>query len=87
MRPVHELRSAVEGDRATGAEGEGTQRFGDLRHDGLCPFLRVAKDHNEPAQALDHRGHIGEAEFLAEVNQVGLPCVDARVDARDILTV
>lgn len=73
MRPVDELRSAVVGNRTTGAEGQGTQGDGDQRHDGPGALLEVAQDHDEPAEPLDHRGDVCGAELLPEVNEGSLP--------------
>ena len=73
MRPIDELRPAIEGDGTAGVEGQGAQGFRDLGHYGLRALFGITQHHDEPAQTLDHRGDISRAELLAEVNQVGLP--------------
>ena len=74
VRPVDELRAAIEGDRAPGPEGQGAQNLRqNLRqpgHDRRRSAIRVRQQHLETAHALDQGSEIAPSEAAPEPDQV-----------------
>jgi hypothetical protein len=72
VRPIDELRASVEGDRATGFEGQGTQDRHQLGHDRPGPAVGRGQQDGEAADALNQRGQVVRAEPLPEQDQIRL---------------
>ena len=70
MRPVDELRAAVEGDRSPGPEGQGAQYLGQPGHDRRRSAVRVRRQHLEAAHALDQGSEVASSEPPPELDQV-----------------
>ena len=83
MWPVHELATAIKGDRSACDERQVFDRFDDLSHHRFGASVRVLQNDGKAAYTFNQSCDICLAKLLFKQYEITFPCVDALFDARD----